>query len=287
MKLAPDATQRTAPWFKTIEPATLASWLTQVECRLAAVPGDPQLATLRAQLLRGLGELDAARQAYASLPGNAAAERLVAILSGAPIARDDRTGAAPFVRLHGFLDRQQQQDLWNVVGPAEFHAATMSLPDGVRVDREYRIAHEMRNSHAIRSWFLPLVARSIDEHVLDRLGLPAFDIGDWELQVTRHDDGGMLRIHRDRGATNRLRALSYVYYFHREPKRYSGGDLLLFDEIDRKSPRRVAAFTRLAPIDNSLLLFSPDRLHCVTTVCAGPDPFDARWTINGWLLRKG
>jgi Rps23 Pro-64 3,4-dihydroxylase Tpa1-like proline 4-hydroxylase len=271
---------------RATDPAFLAKCLELVDFRLKTAALDRQLAMIRAQLLRGLGDLDGALDAYAALAGDPAADRNLAILSGASLPLDDGLGPVPFVRRENFLDARQQQDLWDAVAAADFRDASTSHSDGVRVDFGFRIAKEMRGIRPIRSWFLPLLKRAVGPPLLASLGIAAFEPGDWEMSVTRHDDGGVLRIHRDRGAINHLRALSYVFYFHREPRRYSGGDLLLFDETDRNAPRDLTAFTRLAPLNNSLVFFSPDRLHCVTQIRADPDPRNARWTINGWLRKE-
>lgn len=256
-----------------------------MEQRLAAAP-DRDLSRLRAQLLRGLGDLEGARRGYAALAGDAEAERNLAILSGAALPPDDRTGPVPYVRIENFLGEDRREELRKTVRDAEWLDAATSHADGARVDRDFRIAQEIRDSRAVRAWFLPLVRQAAGPEVLARLGLAAFELGGWEMQVTRHTEGGMLGAHRDRGAVNPRRALSYVYYFHREPRGYSGGDLLLFDEGGQRGADRIAAFTRLTPVDNSLVLFSPDRLHCVTEIRSGPDPLDARWTVNGWMLRN-
>jgi hypothetical protein len=275
---------------RATDPAFLAKCLELVNRQLETAESGgesrSELARVRARLLRGLGDLDGARHAYAALVGDADADRNLAILSGAALPPDDGTGPTPFVRRRGFLDAPQRQLLWDTVAAADFGDATTSHADGVRVDFGFRIAKEMRGSGAIRYWFLPLLKQAVDPALLARLGVAAFEHGDWEMSVTRHDDGGVLRLHRDRGAINHLRALSYVYYFHQEPRRYSGGDLLLFDNRDAGDDAAGAGFTRLSPIDNSLVFFSPDRLHCVTKVRADADPRHARWTINGWLRRK-
>jgi hypothetical protein len=76
------------------------------------------------------------------------------------------------------------------------------------------------------------------------------------------------------------RIVSAVYYFHREPPGFSGGELILHPLIgaERKviAPRhdRLVAFTAMAP-------------HEVARTRVPGDAFaDARFSINCWLHRK-
>ncbi|MFY7960935.1 MAG: 2OG-Fe(II) oxygenase, partial [Elsteraceae bacterium] len=74
------------------------------------------------------------------------------------------------------------------------------------------------------------------------------------------------------------------YYLHRIPKRFSGGDLLLFDEPSPDQVRSSMEFTRITPAENSLLLFPSVSLHAVTPVSLeSEDRLDGRLTLNGWL----
>jgi hypothetical protein len=51
-----------------------------------------------------------------------------------------------------------------------------------------------------------------------------------ETQLTSHNDGGYYRIHNDNGSpSTATRVLTYVYYFHRQPVAFKGGQLRLYD----------------------------------------------------------
>ena len=73
----------------------------------------------------------------------------------------------------------------------------------------------------------------------------------------------------------------------REPKRFSGGDLLLYDtDLEADSGRRTA-FSRIEPLQNSLVVFPSGYLHEVTSVeCVTDDFGDGRFTVKGWLLSR-
>jgi Rps23 Pro-64 3,4-dihydroxylase Tpa1-like proline 4-hydroxylase len=106
------------------------------------------------------------------------------------------------------------------------------------------------------------------------------------MQVTCHGDGGFFKPHADDGEEHqRHRKISYVYYFHRAPKRFTGGSLRLFDAT--MGAQRVAqhAFTRIEPTDNSIVFFPSTAPHEVERVCVESGAMaDGRFSLNGWIL---
>ena len=68
--------------------------------------------------------------------------------------------------------------------------------------------------------------RSYFGQIRRALHLPPFDIRRIEMQVTASNDGDFFRIHNDDTHANApSRRITFVYYFHREPKPFSGGEL--------------------------------------------------------------
>ena len=275
------------------DPRTLRHWLAGVEDQLQKSPSDRRLGLQYGNLLRALGELARARAAYAAIPSlpssDPVRERPLAILSGESLSWTDTEGPVPFVQLNDFLPEERKAQLWDLVGrSSDFQQARVSYDDGDSVDAAMRRAHVARGAAQIREWFLPLIEAAIEQRqVLPRLGLAPFTVIDRELQITGHGDGDFFHLHKDSGAENAPRHLTYVYYFHRQPIRFGGGELLLYDQDGGGRSIGPIAFTRLAPMDNSVILFPSDRWHAVSEVTMrSPDPLDARWTVNGWLHRR-
>lgn len=271
------------------QPAALEGWLAQVDQSLARRPDDSALAARRAELLRALGRLDESVAAYEAL-GTSAGGDMASLLRGKAGGQAPPVDATRFVRLTGVLSDQERQRLWDSVGAddAKFGETWIGQADKVRLDPFKRRSATMADDSAIRKWFLPRINDLIgDERILERLGLAPFAVGMRELQVTRHLDGGFYRVHRDAGLAGDVsatRTLTYVYYFHRTPRRFTGGDLLLFDHGEDGKRSSGLGFTRLAPDDDTLVFFASDRLHTVTPVSlSSNDPMDGRWTVNGWL----
>ena len=78
--------------------------------------------------------------------------------------------------------------------------------------------------------------------------------------------------------------LSYVYYFHQQPKAFTGGQLQLFD-TNTKLNTASTTMTTIEPIHNSLIVFPSNYYHQVCTVnMPNHDRIWGRHTINGWLV---
>lgn len=119
-----------------------------------------------------------------------------------------------------------------------------------------------------------------------------------ELEIAAHGDGAYFRPHLDIPVgQDRLplgawegedRALSAVLYFHREPKRFSGGELRLYRfgstlDCDGAEP---GSYVDLEPLNNTLVAFPSWALHEVRPVsCPSGDFMDYRFALNCWYCR--
>jgi Rps23 Pro-64 3,4-dihydroxylase Tpa1-like proline 4-hydroxylase len=138
--------------------------------------------------------------------------------------------------------------------------------------------------------FEKLVAEKLKEvlaPVLGRLKQPAFPMGRIEMQITASGDGDYFRLHRDTDKSD-TRELAFVYHFHREPRRFSGGELRLFanEEIDGK-PRPTDRSQILSARQDQIIFFPAHFEHELLPVRVPSKEFgDSRFTVNGWIHRK-
>lgn len=121
-----------------------------------------------------------------------------------------------------------------------------------------------------------------------------------ELELAAHGEGAHYKAHVDvsYGAGRRPvgagpgedRVLSAVYYFYREPKAFSGGELRLFRFDVRPSAADEAALDDhldVEPLQNSLVAFAPWVTHEVRHVdCPSGRFADYRFALNCWFCRK-
>ncbi len=122
------------------------------------------------------------------------------------------------------------------------------------------------------------------------LGLNPFTVSGFELELVAHRDGDFYRQHIDT-FTARVRAsndegdnsdrmISAVYYFHSQPKGFTGGELALFPFGGKE------AGALIEPAHNRLAVFPSFALHEVLPVhCPGNRYADARFAINCWIHR--
>jgi excisionase family DNA binding protein len=168
------------------------------------------------------------------------------------------------------------------------------------------VSHEGNESASDLSYRKSLVLYSLGEYsslIQDRLYaiLPdvltafkreAFPISHLDIQLTASNDGDFFKVHQDNSSAEPLdiplREISYVYYFHTEPKSFSGGQLRLYNSHNGKvqhSGKRTAE--TITPRQNTLVLFPSSQDHEVLPVkCPSRKFINSRFTVNGWIIRQ-
>jgi SM-20-related protein len=130
--------------------------------------------------------------------------------------------------------------------------------------------------------------KSVLPEVLERLGMEEFSIADVEAQITASNDGDFFHCHDDNGSEGvASRHLTFVYFFHREPRQFEGGELRIHD-AHLQDARYVSdgSYQTIVPQQNQIVFFPCELLHEITPVRCGSQLFgDSRFTLNGWLRR--
>jgi Rps23 Pro-64 3,4-dihydroxylase Tpa1-like proline 4-hydroxylase len=134
----------------------------------------------------------------------------------------------------------------------------------------------------------PVVARvrSVTPDVLPELRVQPIVVGIVEAQITASIDGSFFGVHTDADRVKvPKRYLTYVYYFNRQPKGFSGGELRIYDDVLRNNKlARGDTFRTIEPLHNRLVLFWARTMHEVMPVRVASQAFaDARFTVNGWV----
>ncbi len=124
--------------------------------------------------------------------------------------------------------------------------------------------------------------------VLQKWGRDPFPIARAESQITASNHGDFFRCHSDNGAPEvATREITFVYFFHREPKEFSGGELRLYDSPRENDGYPVTSnYRTIVPEQNQLVLFASGLSHEITPVeCPSGKFANSRFTVNGWLHR--
>ncbi|MEA5499309.1 2OG-Fe(II) oxygenase [Limnoraphis robusta] len=125
--------------------------------------------------------------------------------------------------------------------------------------------------------------------ICPKLNHKPFNVSQVEMQLTAHNDGCFYKIHNDSGSEKTYtRVITYVYYFHQEPKQFSGGELRLYEtELKAGSAISHNNYKTIEPRNNSIVFFDSRCKHEVMPVCCPSRKFeDGRFTLNGWLRRE-
>ena len=251
---------------------------------VAADPEDAAALLRLGDVQRSEGRLEEALACYRRVlslrPDDAKAAWLVAVLTGQALPEAPmRDRPPPFVRRTNFLPPERCQALFSLAFANRERFAPAVVGGPRRVDPSARRALTERavTAREVQPWFeTPL--RSAFREALPRMGMPEPSEYWVEMAMSAYLGGGFFAEHVDAGPCFRTRRLSFAYYFHAEPRRFRGGELLLHDGHGQPG------FTRIEPQHNSIVFYPAWALHQITAVEGDFKDFrDARFAIHGWL----
>jgi len=189
---------------------------------------------------------------------------------------------SPYALIDDFLSPNQLNDLlrYSINKQPEFVPTTNSAGDA-----NYRRSFYLMNFPEFSELMIKLV-RKITPQIITHLDINNFAIGQIESQMTAHNHGNYYKIHNDNGSPDcASRVLTYVYYYYREPKPFTGGELVIYDS-KIENGYSVAADSRkvIQPTNNTIIFFPSGCMHEVLPVSCPTEYFaDSRFTINGWV----
>jgi Rps23 Pro-64 3,4-dihydroxylase Tpa1-like proline 4-hydroxylase len=158
---------------------------------------------------------------------------------------------------------------------------------GGAVDYEHRRSRVLMDLGGHESMIVDRVLTCLPR-VLQKWGRDPFPISRVETQATASNHGDFFRCHSDNGAEAvKAREITFVYFFHREPKQFSGGELRIYDSRrENENYVPTANYRTIVPEQNQLVLFASGLSHEITPVdCPSGQFTDSRFTVNGWVHR--
>jgi hypothetical protein len=221
-----------------------------------------------------------------------AEQRLRAQISR-PASPARRLLAARYVRVTDFLSPEEHRRVLEHALACEddFAASGIIGPQGKGlVDHGFRRSRTVSGPRLEEIWELfDQRLRGILPAVRQELEIPWFPLGQVERQLTAHGSGGFFAPHVDTGdPAVANRRISCIYYFYTSPRRFTGGELKLYDTwITPTGSTGAGTYTTLTPLDNSLVFFPSDAFHEVCPVYPETDAFaDCRFAVTIWF-REG
>ena len=203
----------------------------------------------------------------------------------AAATRPARSYMPPFRVLTDFLAPADAARLldYAAANEAAFTATQVGVGGKGRVDPSFRVSRACRDLGESG----PLLERRLREIGLAltaELKVTPFEISQVELQLVAHGDGAFYRRHIDTQTAadvTDIRALSGVYYLHREPRAFTGGALRLYAIGDD------TRFVDVEPMHNTLLVFPAWAPHEVRPVsCPSGEFMGSRFAVNCWLRKR-
>ena len=261
---------------------------------------DPQNRTILkslAEVYRKLGSLDESAAIYAQIAEShhedQEADYLRAVLQGANLpTAPSGMRASPFALLKDFLSQEFHDSLmpFLISVRERFVPALVSDKKGKGIYLpDYRDTLDFTGEWESKERFMEQFKKILPD-MKSRLQVDPFPIESIDVHVRAYQDGHFFKVHNDTGKSGSIfsnRVLSFVYFFHRIPRPYSGGELLLFDSDIETGAFTKSRFTQITPIDNALVVFPSNFHHCVVPICCPSRNFaDSRFVINGFLHKR-
>jgi len=192
---------------------------------------------------------------------------------------------APHRVIPDFLDEAAAAGLLALAQSEEsqFQPSMVGRPGSAMVKADVRISSVLRRKDVLRTLFDGRL-RALAPSIVEDIGMSPFAVHKVEVELAAHGDGAFYKrhidIHTGASATSQ-RVLSAVYYFHQQPKAFSGGALRLH------AIGGSGAFVDIEPVHNSLLVFPSWAPHEVMPIsCPSGRFIDSRFAVNCWLRRQ-
>jgi SM-20-related protein len=190
----------------------------------------------------------------------------------------------PVVQIDSFLTGSEVAWLMELAFAAESRFVPARVTDN---KEDYRHALMLGAPDALKQLFVSKITAVMPE-VMPQLRLGRFPIGAIDCQVTASIDDNYFKAHTDAGVNETYRRqFTYVYYFNREPKGFTGGELRIYDDTIRNGKLAATeSFQVIEPRHNSIVFFQAAVMHEVMPVHVPSKQFrDSRFTVNGWIER--
>jgi len=223
-------------------------------------------------------------------PGPGMLKRVESATSAALMERPEFL-PAQYALLDEFLvpDELNEVIQYALAHEADFALSEVVAPGdgGSGIDYEYRRSRVLMDLGAHQTLILNRIQAALPL-VMQKLGSEVFPITRIEAQMTASNDGDFFRHHNDNGQDEiASRELTFVYFFHREPKAFQGGELRIYDSRrENDEYRSTGQYQTIVPEQNQIVFFPSSLLHEITPVeCSSRAFADSRFTVNGWFHR--
>jgi len=201
-----------------------------------------------------------------------------------------RTLMPPYHVYPCFLNKSAHASLlaWTIENEAKFEPSLVeanNAHDSEQPDPFHRTSLRVRDFGPVKVMLGRRLLDLVPTLIAD-LGITPFEPTKAELELVANNDGAFFKRHIDTFMANGRKAsdrmLSAVYYFHSEPKAFSGGALRLYSFGTMEDGN----FVEVQPKQNTLVAFPSWAWHEVLQVSCPSRRFsDSRFNVNCWVHR--
>ena len=192
-----------------------------------------------------------------------------------------------FVELPGVLSDEKIAALlaYTLAQKEQFRDSVVKDGLSNKIDTAVRQAQSCPQFRKDKSAFcLDLIKVAIGS--FKKIGLKPFTIDEYEIELVAHGHGAFFKRHCDTltqqsaAESPMARVVSVIYYFHRQPCAFTGGQLRIYSLLNED-------FIDIEPSHNKLVMFPAIVPHEVLPVnCPSQQFEDARFAINIWLNKR-
>ncbi|MFD4866655.1 2OG-Fe(II) oxygenase [Streptomyces sp. NPDC058412] len=190
---------------------------------------------------------------------------------------------APVCRFENFLGAGRAAGLlaYAISRQPDFNAGTVLDP------LSGQVSHKGRSSLV-----LPVTSSVFSRHLADCLPLVQEVLGHQAALtqtltvLTAHGEGGHYGIHTDASRVRDVStAVSAVYYLHRRPRGFDGGQLRLYDtQFHESGPQPAETYRTIEPEHDTIVFFPASAFHeVVPSTCPSGQFADHRFTLTTWI----
>lgn len=195
---------------------------------------------------------------------------------------------APVIIVDDFVGKAAAEQLLQhaIAHESGFRPSTVALGQIDFIDESHRSSKVNPDIDTVMPLIEPAIRKALDA-AIPELGLVNVDSYFLEPELTWSGDGSFFEMHTDtlyRDGFANQRVVTMVYYFHKEPRAFTGGQLLLYGlgaDAD-SSPRH-----KIEPQFDRAVFFPSWFPHEVLPVHCSSDKFaDGRFALSCWVRKN-
>jgi SM-20-related protein len=165
-----------------------------------------------------------------------------------------------------------------------FATSSLGYGDKARIDPARRVSEKLKDLGPLTAEIEARMREAVPS-LITALGGATFTPAGFELELVAHNDDAFYARHKDTilkdAGVQSTRVISAVYYFHRQPKAFSGGVLRLHSLAASGAP---GTFVDIEPEHDALAFFPSWYPHEVLPVSCPSGRFeDSRFAVNCWV----